>query len=92
VIDALSEAGRAYRSAYSSASLVGLCAVVEAGLAVAGLAAISVPPTLAVIGAAEGLPPLQPLEMSLIRHKAAKTAAVACLEEFLRRELRGSPG
>lgn len=89
VVEALSEAGRAYRSAYSSASLVGLCAVVEAGLAVAGLATISVPPSLAVIGAAEGLPPLRPLEMSLLRAPTVRTAAAACLEEFLKRELRG---
>ena len=87
VVEALTEAGRAYRSTYSSASLVGLCAAVEAGLAVAGLAASSVPATLAVIGAAEGLPALRPLEMSLIRNTASDTPAMHLLEDFLRREL-----
>jgi DNA-binding transcriptional LysR family regulator len=88
VIDALSAAGRAYRSTYSSSSLLGLCAVVQSGLAVAGLAASSVPPTLAVIGEAEGLPALEPLEMSLIRHPASDAAAVSRLDEFLRKALR----
>jgi DNA-binding transcriptional LysR family regulator len=88
VIDALSAAGRAYRSTYSSSSLLGLCAVVQSGLAVAGLAASSVPPTLAVIGEAEGLPALEPLEMSLIRHAASDAAAVSRLDEFLRKALR----
>jgi DNA-binding transcriptional LysR family regulator len=88
VIDALSTAGRAYRSTYSSASLLGLCAAVQAGLAVAGLAASSVPATLTVIGAAEGLPPMQPLDMSLIRRSGADTAAVCRLHEFLMKTLR----
>ena len=90
VIDALSAAGRAYRSTYSSSSLLGLCAVVQSGLAVAGLAASSVPPTLAVIGEAQGLPALEPLEMSLIRHPASDAAAVSRLDEFLRKALRGN--
>jgi DNA-binding transcriptional LysR family regulator len=88
VIDALSTAGRVYRSTYSSSSLLGLCAVVQAGLAVAGLAASSVPPALAVIGEVEGLPALEPLEMSLIRHPASDAAAVSRLDEFLRKALR----
>lgn len=88
VIDALSGAGRAYRSTYSSASLLGLCAAVQAGLAVAGLAASSVPATLTVIGEAEGLPPMQPLDMSLIRRSGADTAAVCRLHEFLTKTLR----
>lgn len=88
VIDALSAGGRAYRSTYSSASLLGLCAVVQADLAVAGLAASSVPPTLCVIGEAEGLPPMPPLEISLIHQPASDTAAVSRLDEFLRKALR----
>jgi DNA-binding transcriptional LysR family regulator len=88
VVEALSAAGRAYRSTYSSASLLGLCAAVQAGIAVAGLAASSVPPSLATIGEAEGLPAMQPLEMSLIRHQASDTAAVSHLEAFLRKALR----
>lgn len=88
VIDALSAAGRAYRSTYSSASLLGFCAAVQAGLAVAGLAASSVPSTLTVIGDAEGLPPMQPLDMSLIRRSGADSAAVSRLHEFLTKTLR----
>ncbi|MCP3098485.1 LysR substrate-binding domain-containing protein [Myxococcus sp. K15C18031901] len=89
VINALSAANRGYRSTYSSASLLGLCAVVQAGLAVAGLAASSVPPTLRVVGKAEGLPALEPLDMSLIRSAASTTAVVSRLDDFLRRILSG---
>eukprot|EP01132_Coremiostelium_polycephalum_P003530 gene3530-4392_t len=63
VLDALGDADRSYRCTYSSASLLGLIAVVQAGLAVAALAACSVPSTLRVIGENEGLPPLRDLEI-----------------------------
>ncbi|MBN8939215.1 MAG: LysR family transcriptional regulator [Rhizobiales bacterium] len=87
VLRALGEAGRAYRSSYSSASLLGLIAVVQAGLAVAGLAACSVPPSLRIIGENEGLPPLDDLEIGILRSPAPATAAVERLNDFLRRDL-----
>ncbi|WP_246520019.1 LysR substrate-binding domain-containing protein [Ancylobacter lacus] len=87
VVDALGEAGRAYRCVCSSGSLIGVTAVVEAGLAVVALAACSVPPGLVVIGEAEGLPPLRPLEMCLLRNPASEQPATLRLEEFLRRAL-----
>ena len=88
VIEALSAVGRAYRNTYSSESLLALCAAVQAGLAVAGLPYSSVPPTLTIVGEAEGLPALQPLDMSLIRHRGADTAAASRLHEFLTKALR----
>lgn len=87
VIHALGEADIAYRCTYSSASLLGLVAVVQAGLAVAGLAQCSVPPTLRVIGEEEGLPPLQDLEISILRNPTSTGTAVDRLNEFLRRDL-----
>jgi hypothetical protein len=49
-----------------------------------------VPPTLAIVGEAGDLPALEPLDMSLIRSSASDTAAVARLNEFLRKALRAS--
>lgn len=87
VVQALGDAQRRYRSTYSSASLMGLIAVVQAGLAVAGLALCSVPPSLRIIGEEEGLPPLQPLELSILHDMSGSTAAVDTLSDFLRRDL-----
>ncbi|MBN9216391.1 MAG: LysR family transcriptional regulator [Mesorhizobium sp.] len=87
VLNALGDADRPYRCTYSSASLLGLIAVVQAGLAVAGLAQRSVPPSLRVIGANEGLPALPDLEIGMLRNPLSKTPAVDRLHEFLRRDL-----
>lgn len=87
VLDALGDADRSYRCTYSSASLLGLIAVVQAGLAVAALAACSVPSTLRVIGENEGLPPLRDLEIGVMRSPASPSPAIDRLNDFLRREL-----
>ncbi|QCI69233.1 LysR substrate-binding domain-containing protein [Phreatobacter stygius] len=87
VLRALENADRAYRCTYSSASLLGLIAVVQAGLAVAGLAACSAPPSLSIIGENEGLPPLDDMEIGILRGPAPATAAVDRLNDFLRRDL-----
>ncbi|WP_431712731.1 LysR substrate-binding domain-containing protein [Serratia marcescens] len=87
VIRALSENGYTYRNAYSSASLLGLVAVVQAGLAVAGLAKCSVPPSLCIIGVNEGLPPLNDLEVSILRKSGKSDSATDCLYNFLYRSL-----
>lgn len=87
VLQALGEADRSYRCTYSSASLLGLIAVVQAGLAVAGLAQRSVPPSLRIIGGNEGLPVLPDLEIGILRNPASTTPAVDRLHDFLRRDL-----
>ncbi|MBA8877502.1 LysR substrate-binding domain-containing protein [Phyllobacterium myrsinacearum] len=87
VLDALGDADRSYRCTYSSASLLGLIAVVQAGLAVAALAACSVPSTLRVIGENEGLPPLHDLEIGIMRSPVSSSPAIDRLDDFLRREL-----
>lgn len=87
VLDALGDADRSYRCTYSSASLLGLIAVVQAGLAVAALAACSVPSTLRVIGENEGLPPLRDLEIGIMRNPVSSSPAIDRLNDFLRREL-----
>jgi DNA-binding transcriptional LysR family regulator len=87
VLQALGDADRPYRCTYSSASLLGLIAVVQAGLAVAGLAQQSVPSSLRVIGANEGLPALPDLEIGILRNPLSTTPAVDRLHDFLRRDL-----
>ncbi len=87
VLQVLGAADRSFRSTYSSASLLGLIAVVQAGLAVAGLAQRSVPPSLRIIGEAEGLPPLPEMEIGILRNPQAGNSAVERLYEFLRRDL-----
>ena len=87
VVEALEETDRSYRAAYSSASLAGLIAVVEAGLAVAGLPRCSVPPSLRIVGEHEGLPPIRELEMSVLRNPASTSRAAQRLHDFLMREL-----
>ena len=87
VLQALGDADRAYRCTYSSASLLGLIAVVQAGLAVAGLAQRSVPASLRVIGANERLPVLPDLEIGILRNPLSTTPVVDRLNDFLRRDL-----
>ncbi|MBS7538811.1 LysR substrate-binding domain-containing protein [Ancylobacter lacus] len=87
VVEALNGAARAHRVAYSSASLAGLIAVVEAGVAVAGLPRCSVPPSLRIIGPREGLPLLPDLEMSVLCSPLSVSPAAQRLNDFLIREL-----
>jgi DNA-binding transcriptional LysR family regulator len=87
VLQALGDADRSYRCTYSSASLLGLIAVVQAGLAVAGLAQRSVPPSLRIVGGNEGLPVLPDLEIGILRNPLSTTPAVQRLNDFLRRDL-----
>ena len=86
----LGDAGRAYRCLYSSPSLMGLTAVVQAGLAVAAMARCSVPPSLRIIGTKEGLPPLRELEIGLMHSPLASSSnATNRLGEFLRQGVIG---
>ena len=87
VLQALGQADRSYRCTYSSASLLGLVAVVQAGLAVAGLAQRSVPPSLRIIGGNEGLPALPDLEIGILRNPLSTAPAVDRLHDFLHRDL-----
>ena len=87
IIKALAETERDYRCTYSSSSLAGMVTIVQAGLAVAGLAKCSVPPELAIVGQAEGLPPLQDLEIGMLRSAASDSAAIEKLQDMIRRDL-----
>ena len=92
ILKALADAERPFRCTYSSASLTGMITIVQAGLAVAGLARCSVPPSLKIVGEAEGLPAIQDLEVGLLRNDRATASSVQRLYDVLRRELRSERG
>lgn len=84
----LRAAGIAHRIVYDSASLVGQLAAVDAGLAVAVLTRCSVPAHLAVLGAAEGLPPLGVMHVVVARSARSRDeAAVTALESTVLQQL-----
>ncbi|MCX4164212.1 MULTISPECIES: LysR substrate-binding domain-containing protein [Paraburkholderia] len=87
-IRALEKARIEYWMSSESPSLLGLLSVVEAGLAIAPLPKCSVPPHLLHLGEAEGLPPLEDVEIVLAR--SARSARPPCdfLAEQLMRDLR----
>lgn len=66
-VAALDGACLPYRAAYSSASMLGLLAVVDAGLAVAALAQCSIPDRLSVLTGRYGLPEIEPLDIVVAR-------------------------
>ncbi|NHZ79157.1 LysR family transcriptional regulator [Massilia sp. CCM 8695] len=85
---ALDKCGRPYGATYSSPSLLGIVAMVDAGLAVAALAECSIPPHLVRLGEAEGLPPVEPLDVVLIRGRNSSSPAVECLAGEIMAALR----
>jgi molybdate transport repressor ModE-like protein len=87
ILKALTDADKKYRCTYSSASLAGLVTIVQAGLAVAGLAQCSVPPWMSIIGEQQGLPPLQELEIGVLRSSSSASAAVQSMHDVIRRDL-----
>ncbi len=86
-VEALQGAERPYRVVCSSKSLHGLMAVAQAGLAVVALVASCLPPGLARIGEAEGLPALPMFDLSLVPGPGEPSDVAALLHDFLTREL-----
>ncbi|CAG9199482.1 LysR family transcriptional regulator [Paraburkholderia tropica] len=66
-VAALDAARIRYRAAFTSASLTGLMATVEAGIAVVALTRCSVPARFEVLGEAHGLPTIEPLDIVVAR-------------------------
>lgn len=75
-VAALDRAGLPYRAAYSSASMLGLIAVLDAGLAVAALARCSIPNRLSVLDGRYELPQVEPLDIVVAR--SAKSNRATC--------------
>lgn len=88
-IQALAQQGRRYRVVYNSSSLAGQIAAVESGLAVAALTQCSAPPQLEVLGAAQDLGPLEPMEVAVYRSRESRRSkAVDALHDLLIKTLR----
>lgn len=91
-VAALDREGLAYRVVCRSASPVGQIAAVESGLAVAVLTACSVPPGLQVLGPAQGLPTLEPVELALLRsRRSARSPAVSAMAALVVQTLGQTP-
>lgn len=77
-----------YRTSYESPSLMGLLSMVEAGLAIAPLAQCAVPERFSLLGQAQGLPEIDPLEMILARSSKSRRPPCDFLAEKIMAELR----
>lgn len=87
ILKALTDTERQYHCTYSSSSLNGMVTIVQAGLAVAGLARCSVPPSLSIVGDREGLPPLRDLDVGMLRSSSSDHAPVEHLQQMIRQQL-----
>ncbi len=85
---ALERAGRPVVPVFTSGSLLGLLAAVEAGLGVAVLGYESLKPGLRVLGRREGLPDLGSSTIALIAHRGADGSATLAMGEALRDSLK----
>jgi DNA-binding transcriptional LysR family regulator len=77
-----------YRTSYESPSLMGLLSMVEAGLAIAPLARCAVPAHLSLLGQAQGLPEIEPLEVVLARSSKSRRPPCDFLADKIMSELR----
>jgi DNA-binding transcriptional LysR family regulator len=90
-INSLALQGRRYKVVYNSSSLAGQVAAVDSGLAVAVLTQCSAPAHLEILGAEQGLGPLEPMEVSVYRSRASQgSKAVDSLHSLLIKTLRHS--
>ena len=86
ILQGLADTDRRFICTYSSASLAGMATIVQAGLAVAGMALCSVPSSLAIVGEKEGLPPIRDLEIGLLRG-SADDGVIRQLQHAIERDL-----
>ncbi|MCX5516119.1 LysR family transcriptional regulator [Kaistia algarum] len=90
-VHALEAAGRRWRIAYESASLVGIDAAIAGGLGVALIEARALRPAYRVLGRADGFPDVPPTELALLVSAEAGGAArelATMLAGFCNRELQ----
>jgi DNA-binding transcriptional LysR family regulator len=83
ILQALDEAGRSYRIAYSTPSITGIHAAVSAGLAVTALARSILPPGVRALTGQSGFPRLPPTVIALRRAPGARSKAIDCLAGYI---------
>jgi DNA-binding transcriptional LysR family regulator len=84
---ALAAAGRDWRVAYMSQSMVGLGPVVQAGLAIVVVTRSMLTPQLRALDESSGLPPLPTVELALHRAARRPTEPARRLAELIREQL-----
>jgi DNA-binding transcriptional LysR family regulator len=89
-LEAIAASGRNWRSAFATSDMLGVIAGVEADLTVAVMLASTVPPTLEVIAAEAGLPPLPSFHVTLYVPRTGASAATYELAGLLRQKLSPS--
>jgi len=89
-LDALAQAGRAWRLAATGLGTGWLQAAVRAGLGVTALGAGALAPGLRLLDEADGLPPLPAIEMRLLRVGRRRAPALDLLEQRLLDAFRAS--
>lgn len=82
-IDALGTAGIPWRTAFTSPSLHGLWAAIDAGLGVTVRTALGLPPSLAVLDERNGLPPVPTIALCLHDARRELTPAAGRLKDIL---------
>jgi DNA-binding transcriptional LysR family regulator len=85
-IDALNQAGRDWRPVCEISNMLAECAAVEADLAVVPLLASTVPDTLKILGAGDGLPPLPMFHINLYLPKVGASEAAVELARHIREQ------
>lgn len=87
-LEALQDANRNYRTIYSSPSLMGILALVKAGLAVAALAECSVPEYLLKLDSSYDLPHVRPLDLVVVSNTTTPAPATRALLQEINRILK----
>lgn len=88
VLAALGRSNIRYRSAYASFNQSALMTIVEAGLAIAGVTEMSVPPNVTRLGEVDGLPPVEPLDVILVRSANSYNAPCDALAQAILKDAR----
>ena len=84
-LEALNRSGRPFRVTYSSQSVAGVVAAIEAGAAVGLLGQSSPTPALRPLGPEDGFPDMPKSHLVLARSDAPETPARASMEKAIRR-------
>lgn len=87
--EALASVGRNVRIAYTSVSIAGIYAVLDAGLAVSALCRSNLRPGLRILDEAEGFPPLPDVGITLQRAAGKVSPVVDRLEEHIIASMAG---
>lgn len=88
VLAALGRSNIRYRSAYASFNQSALMTIVEAGLGIAAVTQMSVPPNVSRLGEVDGLPPVEPLDVILVRSAKSYNAPCDALAQAILEDAR----